>query len=182
MKEFNVSGRYGNYNITLPTKLEEITPEYLNGVTSGVVIAPEHSLIAIVSREKLAVILNASKKREAIATSVLPLFVKSGETEFDFIKHIETGQKLIMASSDLGRGYHVICPDNKITVEGIIKICADDKELSKTIFIQQDYLYFVDFKLIPNCDIKGAYSNYDAKPITFNPDVFVRKIENTGGN
>ena len=47
MLKFEVNSKNGNILMNLPTKLSEITSEYLSSVTADVVIADNYSLIGI---------------------------------------------------------------------------------------------------------------------------------------
>lgn len=78
MLKFEVNGKRGAILMNLPTKLSEITPEYLNEVTSNVVVADNYSLIGILYRESLAsVILANNRKQKNITTAIIPVFVKA---------------------------------------------------------------------------------------------------------
>ena len=158
MLKFEVNGKQGAILMNLPTKLSEITPEYLNEVTSNVVVADNYSLIGILYRESLAsVILANTRKQENITTAIIPVFVKSGTTDTEYIKNISCGDKIIIAPSDIALGHHVTCPKNKITISNILAYCEEDKEAyQKAVKVSQN-CYYLEFKLVPNCNIHGNY-------------------------
>ena len=128
MLKFEVNSKNGNILMNLPTKLSEITSEYLSSVTSDVVIADNYSLIGILYKESLAsVILANNRKQKNITTAIVPIFVKAGATDTEYIKNIACGDKIVIAPSDIAMGHHVTCPKNRITINNIkneIKTCT----------------------------------------------------------
>lgn len=179
MVKFNVNGKAGNASISLPTSLDELTPEYLNGVTSNVKIGDNYSLIGIVYRESLSsVILAFNNKRKEVTTSIVPIFIRSGNGAPEYINNINTGDKLIIAGSDIALGHHVNCPLNKITINNIINLCEGDKEIYGKATKYKEQCCFLEFKLVPNCNIHGSYEKI--KEIDYNiANAFVEFIEDT---
>lgn len=156
MKTFNVSTKDGNYEVNLPTKLNEITNEYLSYVTKDVSVAPEYSLVGLVYVDKLTMVLNSNKAKNGITTRVIPIFVKAGTTDSKFVSTCLCGSKLLVPGSDLSMGIHVHCPDNKITINSIVSIFSEDKNAITSAWNDNNIYYFLEFKLIPNCAIKGV--------------------------
>ena len=158
MLKFEVNGNYDSILMNLPTKLSEITPEYLNEVTSNIVVADNYSLIGILYKESLAsVILANSRKQKNITTAIVPVFVKAGTTDTEYIKNISCGDKIIIAPSDIAMGHHVTCPKNKITINNILEYCNSDKEAYKHAIGISQACYYLEFKIVPNCNIHGNY-------------------------
>ena len=160
MLKFKVNGKHGSIIMNLPTKLSEITTEYLNEVTSNVVVADNYSLIGILHRESLAnIILANNRKQKDITTAIVPIFVKAGNTDTQYIKNISCGNKIIIAPSDIAIGHHVTCPKNLITINNVLEYCQGDKEAyTKAIAIAQP-CYYLEFKIVPNCNIHGNYKD-----------------------
>ena len=158
MLKFEVNGKHGAILMNLPTKLSEITPEYLNEVTSNVVVADNYSLIGILYRESLAsVMLANNRKQKNITTAVVPVFVKAGTTDTEYIKNMSCGDKIIIAPSDIAIGHHVSCPKNMITINNILEYCNGDKEAYKSAICVSQPCYYLEFKIVPNCNIHGNY-------------------------
>ena len=135
MLKFEVNGKHGSIIMNLPTKLSEITPEYLNEVTSNVVVADNYSLIGILYRESLAsVILANNRKQKNITTAVVPVFVKAGTTDTEYIKNMSCGDKIIIAPSDIAIGHHVSCPKNMITINNILEYCLYISHVDNIIY------------------------------------------------
>uniref|UniRef100_A0AAU8MIY3 Uncharacterized protein n=1 Tax=Geladintestivirus 5 TaxID=3233137 RepID=A0AAU8MIY3_9CAUD len=179
MLKFEVNGKYGTVLMNLPTKLSEITPEYLNEVTSNVVVADNYSLIGILYRESLAsVILANNRKQKNITTAIVPIFIKSGVTNTEYIKQMSCGDKIIIAPSDIAIGHHVTCPKNKITINNILDYCDGDKEAYQRAIGISQACYYLEFKIVPNCNIHGNYieenSSYQNPFIEFNSDTTVQ--------
>ena len=158
MLKFEVNGNHGVILMNLPTKLSEITPEYLNEVTSNVVIADNYSLIGILYRESLAsIILANNRKQKNITTAIVPIFIKAGVTDTEYVKNMACGDKIIIAPSDIAMGHHVSCPKNMITINNILEYCDGDKEAYQRAISISQPCYYLEFKIVPNCNIHGNY-------------------------
>lgn len=180
MLKFEVNSKDGKVLMNLPTKLSEITPEYLNSVTSDVVIADNYSLIGILYKESLAsVILANNRKQKNITTAIVPIFVKAGNTTTDYINNISCGDKIIIAPSDIAIGHHVVCTKNKITINNIISYCEGDKTAYQRALSVSEACYYLEFKIVPNCNIHGNYKNdnstYQNPFITFDFNIATEK-------
>lgn len=174
MLKFIAKGKVGTYDINLPTSINEITESYIYDVTKQVKIAPNYSLIGLIFKEKASNIALAIRKNNKKADiAVVPIFVKAGESDSNFINNLKIRQKLIVASSDIMRGYHVSTPDNQLTLNNLMTIMSGDINANNTLIMSDEYCYFIEFKLIPNCDIHGAYDVYPNENI-INP--FITKI------
>lgn len=182
MKEFTVTDGKQDFTFKLPTKISEITGNYLKAVTDHIVIAPYYAIIASIYRAKLPEVISSSKKSRGMAVSITPLFVKANvpsETEkptIDMLSIIKAADRIIIAGTDIERGYQLSTPNNMITIENVIKIYNHDNNFAKEVMIDQNYYFFVDFKLVPITDIKGKYELN--KPNEFvNPFVTVNSTE-----
>lgn len=166
MLEFKVNAQNGTVRLNLPTSISEITPEYLKDVTANVKVADNYSLIGILYRESLSsVILASNRKQENITTPIIPVFIKAGASDVDFIKSIACGEKLIIAPSDIALGHHVGCPANILNVNTILAYCREDKDSYQNALQVSQPCFYLEFKLIPNCNIRGTYGE-DMKEFT----------------
>lgn len=155
MKTLTISTLKSDFIINFPTSLSEITSDYLEKITQEIEIGIEHSLVAIIYREKLANVINSSKKNVPLSCAVVPKFIKSGDTESKFIQNLKINDTLIITGTDIARGIHVNCANNELSINNICSICKLDSSSYKTALTTNEYFYFVEFKLIPNCDIHG---------------------------
>lgn len=182
MKEFTVTDGKQDFAFKLPTSIIEISGDYLKAVTDHIVIAPYYAIIATVYRAKLPEVISSNKKSRGMAVSITPLFVKANvplETEkptFDMLAGIKAADRIIIAGTDVERGYQLSTPLNMITLENVIKIYNHDNAFAKEVMIDQNYYFFVDFKMVPIGDIKGKYNI--GKPSDFiNPFVTINSKE-----
>lgn len=160
MITLNVNGKKGEFILNLPTSLNEISEEYIIKVTEHIVPDANYSVIGLVYYEKLSSILLAARKSTKKADiSVVPIFVKSGHTDSEFIKQLNVKDKLVIAPSDIMLGYHLSTPHNTININNILDIMEGDEINYAKSFGYKDYCYFIEFKLIPNCNIHGSYLN-----------------------
>ena len=184
MKQFTVTDGRSEFLMNLPTKISEITSDYLLSVTEDIIVSPYHAVVATIYRCKLPEVISTSKKSRAMAIAIVPIYVKSNlplETEkptFDLIAKIKCGDKIIIAGTDLERGYQLSTPKNFITIENVVKIYNHDKEFAKGVMADQNYYYFVDFKLVPINDIKGFYNTSNMTTYV-NPFVSTVKYKGT---
>ena len=160
MKDFLVQGTKVNFNFHFPTNLEEIDVDYLKAVTENVQVAEHHTLVGIVYHEKLFDII-VSRKRNAkgLTAGVVPIFIKAGKTDSEFIQSAECRDKLIIPSTSLSLGYHVACPQNVLSLDYFVRAIDGDNNLAKRYDNNygNEQCFFVEFKIIPNNEIKGVY-------------------------
>lgn len=170
MKTLNVKVGEKEYVVNIPTEVEEITKDYLIKVTNLLTIAPEYSLIGIISIEEFAIVLNPSKRDLAKPIIGISVFVKAGKTDNEFINSISAGQMVIISDSDLSYGNHVNSPYNKISMNYISQLCGKDKSIRDSAFKFNQSCCFLSFKLVPNSALHGVVS--DSKD-EINDDPFV---------
>ena len=185
MKEFKVTDGKQEFILRLPTRLSEITSDYLTAVTRDIVVAPYYAVIATVYRCKLPEVISSNKKSRAMAVAIVPLFVKAnlpletGKPTYDLISDIKAADKIIISGTDIERGYQLSTPKNLITIDNIVRIYGHDNAFAKEVMIDQNYYFFVDFKLVTINDIKGKYN--ESNPTEFvNP--FVSIVNKEVGN
>lgn len=160
MKDFLVQGKKVDFNFHFPTSLDEIDANYLFDVTKNVEIAEHHSLIAIVYHEKLFnIILSRKRKDKNLTAGVVPIFIKAGKHDSDFIKSAECKDKLIIPSTSLSLAYHVAAPKNVLSLDYFIRAIDSDTNLARRYDNNygDEECFFVEFKIIPNNEIKGVY-------------------------
>lgn len=159
MITLNVKGsKHGEVTLNLPTTLNEITEEYIKSVTEHILVAPNYSLVGTIFREKLStILLSARRKNKDAGISVIPVFIKCGNTEDSFIKNLTLKTKIVISPSDIMLGHHVTAPNNLLTINNFVEVTEGDTSLyQKTNEINKE-CYFIEFKLVPNCNIHGAY-------------------------
>lgn len=149
MKTFKVNGKAGSYVINLPQSLKEIGTEYLSDCTKFINPAPNYAVVAIVYKDLLSLVLTASKKKTPVNAAVIPVFVKAGNNDSEFIKSINLGDRVVVSGSDLSIGHHIGSPYNKITPSIIASICDGDKDIYREAMTMQELVCFVEFKLVP---------------------------------
>jgi len=161
MKEINVKTQAGEFKINIPTSRKDITNEYLEEVTQMLEIAPNYSLVALITIEELINVVNPNAKKQSAFTAGIPVFVRCGKSEDEFISNISCGQTIIISDSDLSMGHHINSPYNKISKGYLSAILSKDKELASNVWGMNEKCYFLSFKLVPNCNIHGAISEED---------------------
>ena len=162
MKEFIVKTEMSEVKFNFPTKLEELTSEYLLGVTEGITVAPNYSLIGLVYHEKLSTLfMTCRSKKKNTSIGIIPIFIKSGKSDESIVNTAKVGQKLLISNSQIQLAHHCAAPSNRLTLKKKKKIVDAnvDKDLYQTLLVNNDSqeVLFVEFKIIPNCDIVALY-------------------------
>lgn len=177
MLKLDVNSKSGVYELNLPTSLNEIEESYIAEVTNHVKIDANYTLIGVVFREKLStLILAARKNKKNSDISVIPIFVKSGKTDSELINSLNIRDKLIIAPSDIMMGYHISAPNNLLTINNFLDIVEGDINVYNKTMSIKDYCYFIEFKLVPNCNIHGAYNQPEVAEFV---SPFVTKLAST---
>lgn len=165
MNTINASTEKGKLKVSLPTNIDEISADYLKAVTRHIRVGNEYSLVAIVYKTSTFMLLNTYKQKDAV-TSVIPLFVKCGNTEDEFINGLDIKDILTITGSDISMGIHVGNPYNELSMSKITSILQEHENITKERFTKGDYYYLVEFKLIPNCNIHATVTK-NVAPGTF---------------
>ena len=180
MKTFHVNTKDGKeITFNFPTNVEELTPEILKEMTDGIHVAEHYSLIGLCYRDKLSnlIPLARSGKKDA-KIKVAPIFVKCGDTDNKFIHNLIAGDKIIAMQSQIALGVHVNVPGNVLTLDYFTKVVANsaDRDIYEKELANKDQAecIFIEFKLVPNCDILGIVK--DHIPAVFN--IFVERKAN----
>lgn len=178
MKNFKVNGDLGEFDLSLPESLEEIPVDYFKECTDFVHPAPNYALVAIVYKDSLNLILTASKRKEGANVAIVPVFIKAGTTDSEFVNDLNTGDKIVVSGSDLSIGNHINSPYNKITPDNIVRICKNaGKEFYKSTLELNTPICLVEFKIVPIGAIKSKLDK--TKNSFVNP--FVHKSIAKGG-
>lgn len=158
MLTLDVNSKRGVYKLNLPTSLNEIDESYIAEVTDHVKVDANYTLIGVVFRERLStLILAARKNKKNSDVGVIPVFVKAGKTDSDLINSLNIRDKVIISPSEIMTGYHISAPNNLLTINTILDILEGDINTYNKLIGNQEMCYFIEFKLVPNCNIHGAY-------------------------
>lgn len=156
MKNFKVNGALGEFELNLPESLEEIPVDYFKDCTDFVHPAPNYALVAVVYKDSLNLILTASKKKEGTNVAIIPVFIKAGTTDSEFINSLSIGDKIVISGSDLSIGNHINSPYNKITPNNIVNVCQNaGREFYQHTLELQTPICLVEFKLVPITAIRS---------------------------
>lgn len=180
MKEFIVKTKNVEVKFNFPTNLKELSKEYLKEVTDSVVVAPNYTLVGMVYHEALpSVILTCRNKKKTASIGVIPIFIKSGaNSEPSVVDSAEIGQKLLISNNQLQLAYHCAAPSNKLTLDYFANVIDNtiDRDLYERAIADKDgsEVLFVEFKIIPNCDIIALYN--ESKSVV-NPYVILNEAK-----
>ena len=173
MKTFKVNGALGEFELSLPESLEEIPINYFKECTDFVHPAPNYALVAIVYKDSLNLILTASKRKEGANVAIVPVFIKAGTTDSEFVNSLNIGDKIVISGSDLSVGNHINSPYNKITPDNIVRVCQNaGREFYQSTLELNTPICLVEFKLVPISAIKSKLDK--TKNSFVNP--FVHKV------
>lgn len=177
MLKFETNGKLGKVILTFPTSISELTPDYLQRLTEEIKVADNYSLIALCHKEKLSAFIMAGKNHKSeMSTAVVPIFVKKGKTDSDFINRINVSDKLLITPTQMATGLHVNVPGNTLTMGTLLKYIDGDGYAYQNALKESGNVYFIEFKLVPNCDILGIYK-HDSNASFENP--FAISVDST---
>ena len=168
MLNVNVEGSGKGNILSLPTTIDEVSLDYLTGVTSDVRIEPNYALVALCVSDKLSTLCSNSNKNKSIDVKGISIFVRSNDPN----KAIDVlpGEKLICAPTDIMLGHEVIAPTNILSPSKVAKLVNSTKELSAKIFTYTEHIWLVTFKLVPLNAIHGSYKKLNANEIKLQED------------
>lgn len=159
MKEFKIiDSKTGTESLlNLPTKVDEITVDWLLDVTKNVIPAPNYSLVALISKDTMANLLNTTKRKEGNVVGVIPVFIKHNEDECSsFVKNISCKTALVISGSDLSMGHHINAPKNNISPMRVFNKCKVDNNAYREALKDLTPIYLVEFKVIYDSAIHGV--------------------------
>lgn len=163
MLKVTADGKHGAYELNLFTSISEVTPSYLNYLAKDIHVADNYVLVALLCREKLTNAIIAMKQNKPANTPTIPVFVKAGHSNNDFIESINPCDKLIVAPSDIAMGNHVTSTHNEFSFNNVMSKFEGDGNAFQRIANQikedkaPEEVYFIEFKLIPAVNVKGYY-------------------------
>lgn len=161
MKEFSLTIPEGEVKFNFPTSLDEITSQYLQQITNHVQIADNYTLVGIVYHETLgSIIISRKQAKKGFTSGVVPIFIKSGKSDNDFLNSAKTKDRLIVPSSALQLAHHVVIPSNTLSLDCFIKFLDKDTNVAQRYSNNygKEHCFFVEFKIVPNADIVGFYN------------------------
>lgn len=162
MKKFDVATKTGiNVTFDFPTSVKEVSEDYLKQISEGITIADNYTLVGLCYLESLSKIIFTSrnKSNKDVKIKITPIFVKAGKTDVDYINNAKIKQPLVIMPTQLSLGMHVNLPKHKLTIDYFTTVVKDsvdyeiyEKEVKNP---DQRECIFIEFKLVPNCDILG---------------------------
>ncbi len=160
MKKFTVTNGDEIVAFDYPTNVNEIDMDWLKEQASKIGVAGNRCLIALVHIEKIAtIVMTFKQKRKDVSTSVIPIFIKAGETDSEFIKNLHTKDKLIIPTSSLVNAIHVKVPGNRLSLGALTSVLEGDPGAFARANADNFTACFVEFKLIQNFEIAGSYTD-----------------------
>ena len=158
MKEFKVINGEEIKTFAYPTNVKEIDRDWLRAMGDNIKVAPNRSLIALVHIEQIAtVVLTFKQRKKEVPTSVVPIFVKAGESDSEFT-NMPIGTTLIIPTSSLVNAIHIKVPGNQLSLGAFTAALENDNEAYKRAVAYNFRACFVEFKIIQNYEIAGAYN------------------------
>lgn len=173
----------------IPTKLNEISAEFLTTITKTVSLNNYQCIVALVTKTKLfdfaAYIGNPNNNREF---SVTPILAKINNVS-DLPIKVNPGDKIVTSRSEIERGVHINIP-TMCSSTRLSAFIQEDKELFKSILkgtlldeegnnIAKETIYIVEFKILPINAIFAAVNASFTKYVSTN-DKFQDVLDKDG--
>lgn len=148
-----------NQTFRMPTSMSEINMNVIADYVKHVNVSKDYALIAVVFKERPITIVSVSKQNKNASVSGVAVMIKSN-TDDEFIKDIKLGETIVISPSDIAIGHHVNSPANVLTPGFLLNLLQTNPDLNKKLMGIGVPTYFVDFKIVPVCNIHGSVGKY----------------------
>lgn len=148
-----------NQTFRMPTSMSEVNMNVIADYVKHVNVGNDYALIAVVFKERPITIVSVSKQNKNASVSGVAVMIKSN-TNDEFIKGIKLGETIVISPSDIAMGHHVNSPDNPLTPGFLLNLLQTNTDLNKKLMGIAVPTYFVDFKIVPVCNIHGSVGKY----------------------
>lgn len=149
-----------NQTFRMPTSMSEIDMNVIADYVNHVNVSKDYALIAVVFKERPISIVSLSKQNKNASVSGVAVMIKSN-TDNEFINSIKLGEALVISPSDISMGHHVNSPANVLTPGFLLNLLRTNVDLNKKLMAVKVPTYFVDFKIVPVCNIHGSIGRYE---------------------
>ena len=149
-----------NQTFRMPTSMSEIDMNVISDYVKHVNVSKDYALIAVVFKERPISIVSLSKQNKNASVSGVAVMIKSN-TDNEFINTIKLGEALVISPSDIAIGHHVNSPANVLTPGFLLNLLQTNADLNKKLMAVNVPTYFVDFKIVPVCNIHGSIGRYE---------------------
>ena len=149
-----------NQTFRMPTSMSEVNMNVIADYVSHVNVSKDYALIAVVFKERPITIVSVSKQNKNASVSGVAVMIKSN-TDDEFVKGINLGEPIVISPSDISMGHHVNSPDNPLTPGFLLNLLQTNSDLNKKLMAIGVPTYFVDFKIVPVCNIHGSIGKHN---------------------
>lgn len=149
-----------NQTFRMPTSMSEINMNVIADYVKHVNVSKDYALIAVVFKERPITIVSVSRQNKNASVSGVAVMIKSN-TDNEFINSIKLGEALVISPSDISMGHHVNSPANVLTPGFLLNLLRTNVDLNKKLMAVKVPTYFVDFKIVPVCNIHGSIGRYE---------------------
>lgn len=149
-----------NQTFRMPTSMSEIDMNVIADYVKHVNVSKDYALIAVVFKERPISIVSLSRQNKNASVSGVAVMIKSN-TDNEFINSIKLGEVLVISPSDISMGHHVNSPANILTPGFLLNLLRTNVDLNKKLMAVKVPTYFVDFKIVPVCNIHGSIGRYE---------------------
>lgn len=148
-----------NQTFRMPTSMSEVDMNVIADYVKHVNVSKNYALIAVVFKERPITIVSVSRQNKNASVSGVAVMIKSN-TDDEFIKDIKLGETIVISPSDIAMGHHVNSPANALTPGFLLELLRTNVDLNKKLMAVKVPTYFVDFKIVPVCNIHGSVGKY----------------------
>lgn len=148
-----------NQTFRMPTSMSEIDMNVIADYVKHVNVSKNYALIAVVFKERPISIVSLSRQNKNASVSGVAVMIKSN-TDDEFIKDIKLGETIVISPSDIAMGHHINSPANALTPGFLLELLRTNVDLNKKLMAVKVPTYFVDFKIVPVCNIHGSVGKY----------------------
>ena len=148
-----------NQTFRMPTSMSEVDMNVIADYVKHVNVSKNYALIAVVFKERPISIVSLSRQNKNASVSGVAIMIKSN-TDDEFIKDIKLGETIVISPSDIAMGHHINSPASALTPGFLLELLRTNADLNKKLMAVKVPTYFVDFKIVPVCNIHGSVGKY----------------------
>lgn len=162
MVNLQVNYRGGDYLLSLPTTLGEISVDYLDKITQHIHVAPDYALIAILYKVRPIEIVSSVRQNKNANVGAVAMFIKDNSNT-GFYNDIKLGDTVIISPTDIALGHTVRLVNNNLTPSKLLELAETNPDLNKKLIGVMTPTYFVDFKVVATAFIHGTITKDESK-------------------
>lgn len=134
--------------VKFPTNIKEITPDYLDLMTKDITVGDDFVLIALCTKVKArkVAIYGVRSNPEKLEANVIPIFVKAGHSNSEFVNSLKTADAIFITKSEIEYGQYVNNAKENLSINNVVELLYN--EYNKGLEDLTDDVITVSYRLV----------------------------------